>query len=118
MYVQLGLRAILLAGGASGAAGAVVGVHGSLPTPLRLLLALVLGVLLLPAGPAASRTKPEEPSRPPVFVRRTSPAAARATRRSPAAPSVRPWRPTPPTRPPRRAPASARPLPPGRWCCT
>jgi uncharacterized protein YdaL len=31
------------------------------------VLALVLGVLLLPAGPAASRTKPEEPGRPPVL---------------------------------------------------
>ncbi len=47
MYVQLGLRAILLAGGASGAAGAVVGVHGSLPTPLRLLLVLATGGLWL-----------------------------------------------------------------------
>jgi hypothetical protein len=46
MYVQLGLRAILLGGGASGAAGAVA-MHGSLPTPLRLLLVLATGGLWL-----------------------------------------------------------------------
>ncbi len=46
MYVQLGLRATLLGASASGVAGAV-GVHGSLPTPLRLLLVLATGGLSL-----------------------------------------------------------------------
>jgi hypothetical protein len=46
MYVQLGLRATLLGAGVSGIARGV-GMHGSVPAPLRLLLVLATGGLSL-----------------------------------------------------------------------
>jgi hypothetical protein len=46
MYSHVGLRASLIGAGTSGVAGAV-GVHSSLPAPLRLLLVVTSGGLTL-----------------------------------------------------------------------